>query len=299
VIADSVAAVVVNYRNWGDTELCVRAIERQSYPVSGIIIVNNDGAETVPAWTASHRIRIVQPASNVGFARGCNLGAALAAEAGADALWFVNNDACPEPTALEALREARRLAGEDFGACSSLIVYARDPLTVQWAAGELLPFAIGVRVRSDKRYEDWKDLPPQRVSFVPGCSFLMDTARYQQLGGLGDDYFAYFEDVDLSQRLRRERLSMWLAPRSVVRHKGSASGGGVWSDFGAYLCSRNRLWVARRFGLGYLSALMAACAQLAWMVKRSLYGQQVPWRRTLAGIMSGLGTLRPSPTTRS
>jgi GT2 family glycosyltransferase len=44
-------------------------------------------------------------------------------------------------------------------------------------------------------------------------------------GGFPPDFGAYFEDVDLSFRLRRLGCDIWFEPASVVWHRGSASYG--------------------------------------------------------------------------
>jgi GT2 family glycosyltransferase len=50
-------------------------------------------------------------------------------------------------------------------------------------------------------------------------------AAVQSVGGFSRDFGAYFEDVDLSCRLRRLGLTIWHDPRSIVWHRVSASYG--------------------------------------------------------------------------
>jgi GT2 family glycosyltransferase len=59
-----------------------------------VIVVDNGGTEQEDAG----RARVIEPGANIGFAAGCNLGAA---EAGGDVLVFLNPDTVVDPDALQ------------------------------------------------------------------------------------------------------------------------------------------------------------------------------------------------------
>jgi len=61
------------------------------------------------------------------------------------------------------------------------------------------------------------------------------------VGGFDTDYFSYFEDVDLSFRLRLAGGRCLYVPTAVVHHLGSASTG-LASDFALYHGHRNLVW---------------------------------------------------------
>jgi GT2 family glycosyltransferase len=60
-------------------------------------------------------------------------------------------------------------------------------------------------------------------------------------GGFDEDFFSYYEDVDLGFRLRLYGLASYYVPHAVVHHIGSASTGKM-SDFSVYYEQRNLLW---------------------------------------------------------
>ncbi|MCG6533920.1 MAG: glycosyltransferase, partial [Syntrophales bacterium LBB04] len=62
-------------------------------------------------------------------------------------------------------------------------------------------------------------------------------------GGFDEDFFCYLEDVDLGFRLRLAGHKAMYVPDAVVRHIGSATTGGQWSDFAVYHGFRNSVWV--------------------------------------------------------
>ena len=61
------------------------------------------------------------------------------------------------------------------------------------------------------------------------------------MGGFDEDYFSYFEDVDLGFRMRLAGKKCLYVPDAVVHHVGSASTGKK-SDFSVYYGYRNLVW---------------------------------------------------------
>jgi GT2 family glycosyltransferase len=70
---------------------------------------------------------------------------------------------------------------------------------------------------------------------------LYSRAAFLNVGGFDEDYFSYFEDVDLGFRLRLNGEKCLYAPQAVVHHVGSASTGKS-SDFSVYYGYRNMIW---------------------------------------------------------
>jgi GT2 family glycosyltransferase len=55
---------------------------------------------------------------------------------------------------------------------------------------------------------------------VTGCCLLLRRACLEDLGGLDEDFFLYYEDVDLCQRARARGWSVWYEPGlRVVHHR--------------------------------------------------------------------------------
>ncbi len=71
-----------------------------------------------------------------------------------------------------------------------------------------------------------------------GCSVLIPRKTFLNLGGFDDKFFMYYEDVDLSWRMRLNDLKIIFEPRSVVRHIHAGSSG-EWSPGFRYHVTRN------------------------------------------------------------
>jgi GT2 family glycosyltransferase len=63
------------------------------------------------------------------------------------------------------------------------------------------------------------------VTSLCGCSMLVSRDLFLKLGGFDPYFFMYFEDSDLSWRIRRAGYRLVYEPRSVVRHVHAASSG--------------------------------------------------------------------------
>lgn len=291
----NVAVVLVVYRNWHDTASCIESIETMRLRPDLIVVVNNSPEIPIPESLKRPGISHLPTPANLGFAGGCNAGANYALAAGADFVWFLNTDTLVEEASLESLLEVYRERSDRFGACSSVTVLMNDPAMVQWAGGRILPLAAGVRVLSGVPLESLQGNRAERVSFVHGCSLLMHKDALVATKGFGEAYFMYFEDADLSARLIELGFTLWNTRKSVVRHAGGGSGGGIWSANGAYYYARNRVWFARAHGVVGVSVVVTFVLHLAWsMRQRIVHRRAIPWSKVVDGLRDGLFTSPPT-----
>jgi GT2 family glycosyltransferase len=60
----------------------------------------------------------------------------------------------------------------------------------------------------------------RRVPWVTGCCLLLRRDCLEDLGGLDEDFFLYYEDVDLCGRARARGWTVWFEPAlRVVHHR--------------------------------------------------------------------------------
>ncbi len=75
-----------------------------------------------------------------------------------------------------------------------------------------------------------------------GAGVLLRTAALKEVGYFDDRFFMYYEDTDLSWRLRLAGWQVWYVPKAVVRHIHAGSSK-EWSPFFTYHVLRNRLFM--------------------------------------------------------
>ena len=85
------------------------------------------------------------------------------------------------------------------------------------------------------------------TEFASGCAFLISAEVIKNLGMFDEKYFLYYEDSDLSMRIRRKGYKIYFNPKSLVWHKNASSAGGSGSTLQDYYITRNRLLFALKY----------------------------------------------------
>ena len=269
--------VVVDWRQPELTRRCLRSLSAQvrAGEVEVVLVVNEATAGQVEAYrTEFPSVHVVPVERNLGFAGGVARGLEAVA---ADVVVLLNNDAVAEPGFVRAgLAELDR-RGPSTAAVAATVVLegrfelARGPGTVddlvgldgrRWrrsadGAGERLLNGTGVQVDVNGNGADreWltpldghggADGSPDPFGFSGGAVFLRRSAL-DEAGGFDESLFMYYEDVDVSWRLRLAGYDIGWAPAAVVvhRHAGSSSSSG---ELVRYQSMRNRLVVVVRVG---------------------------------------------------
>jgi GT2 family glycosyltransferase len=81
---------------------------------------------------------------------------------------------------------------------------------------------------------------PEEVFTACGNGIAIRTELGRELSWFDDDFFLYYEDTDLSWRLRSLGYDIWYAPAAVLRHLHSATSQ-EWSPLFVFHVDRNRL----------------------------------------------------------
>jgi GT2 family glycosyltransferase len=89
----------------------------------------------------------------------------------------------------------------------------------------------------------WAGWPARDVEVFAPCAAaaLYRRDAFEEIGGFDEQYFCYFEDVDLGFRLRLRGHRCLYVHSAVVRHVSSALSG-YRSDFAVYHGERNAVW---------------------------------------------------------
>lgn len=134
-VAARVRVVVLNYDGGAMTFDCLDSVLASEWPADRleVILVDNGSLDSVAETVVHepryrHRVRLLEPLHNLGFAGGCNLG--LRQTGDWDYALLVNNDATLQPDTLAnlvAAAQRNRAAGDDrIGAVAAKLLFA-DP----------------------------------------------------------------------------------------------------------------------------------------------------------------------------
>jgi GT2 family glycosyltransferase len=182
---------------------------RDGEPEAEVIVVDNAGRDRAVAEPFG--VRLVEPGWNLGFARGCNRGAA---EATGDVLVFLNPDTVVEPGGLREL--ARTLDDPAIGiAMARLRLLDRPELlnsagTVVHVSGLAWAGRYGEPAESVREVED--------VAAPSGAAMAIRRDLFDELGGFTDELFMYLEDTELGWRAHLHGLRVAVVPGADVYH---------------------------------------------------------------------------------
>ncbi len=216
----------------------MNALQAQTYKDFDIIIIDGGShtTDTNKLLSPTLNIRVEQLAKNVGFAAANNLGARLA-----QGTWLVllNTDAFPQPDWLAQLI-ARSESDPQIASFSSRQIQANNPGFLDGAgdAYHVSGMAWRIGLGYPAALYGLKSTP----LFSPCAAAAMYLREaFLEVGGFDEDFFSYFEDVDLGFRLQLRGYKSMYVPEAVVHHIGSATFG-VRSDFAFYHSHRNMVW---------------------------------------------------------
>ena len=202
-----------------------------------LILVDNGNPPEVAAqlerWAAADpRLILVSGHRNVGFARGCNIGARRAR---GRYLLLLNPDCCLAPGAIPALLAEHDALGDHWMlGCRVLNPDASDqrgsrralltPWTTLVEAFRLDRLAPKL-LRRHRLNHHQGPLPERtvRVPVVSGACMMLPVATFRAVGGMDEDYFLHVDDLDLCLRLHRRGIAVYFAPHvEAVHHAGSS-----------------------------------------------------------------------------
>jgi N-acetylglucosaminyl-diphospho-decaprenol L-rhamnosyltransferase len=265
-------------------ERVLRSLAAQT--VDHRVIVVDDGSPTGIEAGGDDRVQVLRLETNSGFSRAVN---AAAARADGDALVLLNDDCVVDPDFLE-----RVVAPLDPGAGVPMVAAVmRD-----WAERGRIDSA-GMELDPTLLVWDYLNGEPLEIldRGVPdpvgpsAAAAAFDRAAFLGAGGFDESLFAYWEDVDLVLRLRRDGATCRLAADARGTHEHSASfrSGSARKN---YLTGFGRGYVLRKWGVASarrVPAIVArdavVCAGQA-LIDRNLSGV----RGRIAGYRAGEAT---------
>lgn len=217
----SVAVVVPNWNGREDLRVCLDALRRQTMAMEIVVVENGSTDGSREMLRASYPdVTLLAQRVNLGFAGGVNVGLRHCLRRGHEQIALLNNDAVADPSWLEELVAV--MASDDrIGMVASKFVTIdgeRLDSTGEFYSSWGLPFPRGRDEEDLDAYDD-----AVRIFGASGGSTLYRAEMLRDIGLFDEDFFAYFEDVDISWRARLRGWDVRLAPRAVARHRIGAT----------------------------------------------------------------------------
>jgi GT2 family glycosyltransferase len=251
------AIVIINWNSFDLTSDTLVSLSSTSYKNYDIIVVDNFSTDNSAAQLEKDfpSIILLKSDENKGFTGGNNLGFDYAINEGYEYVMMLNNDVAVESDFLEPL-VVKLDIDEKIGGVQPLIYFYHDRELI-WNAGSRynaifgIPYILGY-YRKDKGQLQRKK--QKSIDWITGCAFMIRTEVLKKVGVLKQDFFIYYEDVDLSFRIKEAGYALAYEASSVVYHKTGMSHKskeklkeGYLNPKVHYLNARNRLFVLKEY----------------------------------------------------
>lgn len=211
-----ISAVVLNWKDNARTLRCLEPLLASSI-VDHIYVIDNEsdgslstelrgrGILNAPRWT------LTELADNRGFAGGVNVGLRSSLEDGFDAVLVINNDAAIEDDSVSLLVSELE-QNPRLGLVGPRILHADGS---EESAGGFVKPMLGVTAH--------KQRGGGAPDFVTWACILIRSDALRDVGLLDEQFFMYWEDVDMSFRLRAKEWGIEICRSAQAMHETSSN----------------------------------------------------------------------------
>lgn len=227
----NIAVVIPNWNGADFIGQCLTSLDRQSLKPRIVVVDNGSKDNSLELIDElCPEAEVLSFPDNAGFAGGVNRGIKPLLKDGVEYIALFNNDAVADRnwlkklvTAAEAHPEAGIVTGKFMRMDKKHIDSTGDNYSV-WA----MPFPRG-RNQIDKGQYDTAEY----VFGGTGGASLYRASMLEQIGLFDEEFFAYYEDVDISFRAQLYGWKVWYEPEAVAYHlvSGTSSKLGEFSRF--------------------------------------------------------------------
>jgi len=269
-----VSAVIVNYNGAECLPACILSLKNE-HLVRQIIVVDNGSTDGSEQWLKEQHpdITLIESGANLGFGRGCNLGAKAATE---PLILLLNYDAELAPGLDSAIEQLDRfpetgLVGgrlvSSTGMPQPSVGYPHTPFrfVVSWSGlGRLLPWM--TQFKRDIDHKEFYSNPHAGVVWVCGALMLVRRDAWASVDGMDPGYFLYLEDVDFCDRLTKAGWRLDYLPTFFAYHEPRMGSAVVSARALLATVDSSRLYISTRRGDG-VARLMCAGLGVVFLLR--------------------------------
>ena len=239
-----VAIVIVNWKKYNMTANCIESVIECNYPNYEIILVDNESdASKVSIFKSRKNVKTILNSKNEGFSKANNQAIEYALKNNFDYILLLNNDTVIKSNLIDILIKTLQAKK----------VYAVQPLILNhkrkkiWSGGGKINYFFGTFSSSKKVCNSFK-----LIEWFTGCCCLFDSKLFIDIGKFDERFFAYYEDVDFSLRMKKNGYKIGFTPQTELIHMESASSKlerseeGVLNPYVHYLNIKNHVFVLRK-----------------------------------------------------
>jgi len=231
-MAKKVDIIVVN---WNSGTLTLNAIKpylnfKNDEIICNVIIVDNASTDDSLSLFENIDCTIIINATNRGFGHACNQ---AFKNSTADYILLLNPDTRSSINVLKSLVNflennqkyavagPRQITGKNitFRTCGRFPTFTTSIYEI-FGLSKFMPSVF----TPTPLMSEWDHLQNKTVDHVMGCYMLIRKLAVDEVGFMDDEYFVYYEDIDLSKRLSNAGYLSYFDSEHTIFHEGGSSG---------------------------------------------------------------------------
>ncbi len=281
-----VSVIVANWNGQRFLRNCLVAVLGQEYENIEVIVSDNGSTDSsLELLKEFPGVKLIENGINIGFAEANNV--AIRSSRG-EYIATLNPDTEPDSEWVASLVSAATQK-QSAGSLASKVLFMEEPNRIGSAGEMILPtgdvMGRGFYWRDAGQYEVEEEV----FGTTAGAGFYRRRAL-QNVGLFDSNLFTWYEDVDLSWRLRKAGWKSYYIPKAVVRHYQSGSMDER-NQTKLFYLHRNKLYVVLK---NYPLALLARyAAEILW--SEFTYLLIAGDRRELGGLCGQVAALSKFP----
>ena len=243
---NKVAIIIVNWKQYELTKSCLSTLKSSKFNDFQIILIDNESnqKDLNDLKNQFDQVKTFTSEKNLGFTGANNIGINYAIKNQFEYVMLLNNDTEIDKNFINPLLEAFQKYNK-LGAVQPVIMNFYQNKKVWNAGGNLNKFFGYTSVIKKPKYIN------RKIDWITGCCILIKTVVIKKVGLLDENFFAYYEDVDWSIRIKKAGYDLAVVKSSLIYHHGSKaskneSSEGTLSPFVHYLNIRNHIFLLRK-----------------------------------------------------
>jgi GT2 family glycosyltransferase len=190
------AACIVYYQDQDSLNNLLNSLESQTLKPTNVFIADNYSKESIRINSFSFPVKIIRLDENKGFAGGANVAINEAIDSNITNLMLLSQDVLLENDSAQKLITKLNVSG---GIVFPTMMNRNDN-TVFSKGGKIskLSGSIKLAIKDDTKNIDWAD----------GSCLIFTSELFKSVNGLNEKFFMYFEDMDLSVKVRMNNLQI-------------------------------------------------------------------------------------------
>jgi GT2 family glycosyltransferase len=218
--------IIVSYKGWDRLTKCLESLQLftgNNFKTQVIVVDNKSEDDTIRKLEKRFdKFRFIYNTVNGGFANGCNMGARNAA---GEYFLFLNPDTVASENEIGKLLDAAR-QNPQFSIVSCRQVNENGKESIAYGSFPSISNLTGLqRAILKSLTPDTSSLIPEILfpDWVSGSVVMIKSDLFRSLKGFDEDFWMYFEDVDLCKRVRKIGGEIAFLKNSIIEHNHGGS----------------------------------------------------------------------------